>query len=153
MKVAIITADTKGYQDKTESKVGKEIQSVLEQSAYITILNATLPEDKQILSVFMNRLVDDRLADIVFTIGSCGVKPTDIIPEVTESVVDRLLPGVAEGIRAYNISYSKRHISDRGIAGVRQQTLVINLPDSERAAKDAVEYVLPELPYIVANMK
>ncbi len=153
MKTAIITANTKGYQDKTESAAGKAAQRILDQAAYQTVVNATLPEDEKILSVFLNRLIDDRLADIIFTIGSNGVKPTDIVPEVTEKIVDRLLPGIPEAIRSYNIRYSKRHLSDRSVAGIRAATLVINLPETEKAVKDSLEYILPELPYIIENMK
>lgn len=153
MKTAIITANTQGYQDKVESKAGKAVQRLMEQAAFQTVLNATLPEDEKILTTFLNKLIDDKLVDVIFTIGSNGVKPTDIIPEVTTKVVDRMLPGVAEGIRAYNIRYSKRHMSDRSVAGVRENTLVINLPGTEKAAHDSVEYILPELPYIIENMK
>ncbi|MDD3403438.1 MAG: molybdopterin-binding protein [Hespellia sp.] len=153
MKTAIITANTKGYQNKTESKAGKAVQRMLEQAAFQTVVNATLPEDEKILTVFMNRLIDDRLVDVIFTIGSNGVKKTDIIPETTMKVVDRLLPGIPEAIRAYNIRYSKRHMSDRSVAGVKGSTLVINLPETPKAAQDSLEYILPELPYIIEHMK
>lgn len=153
MKTAIITANTKGYQEKTQSKAGKAVQRVLEQAAFQTVANATLPEDANILTTFMNRLIDDKLVDVIFTIGSNGIKPTDVVPDVTVKVVDRLLPGVAEAIRAYNIRYSKRYMVDRSVAGVRMNTLVINLPETEKAAKESVEYILSELPYMIEQMK
>ena len=67
----------------------------------------------------------------------------------THLVSERLLPGIPEAIRAYNIRYSKKAILDRSAAGIRNHTLMVNLPEGAKSAKESLEYILPELVHVV----
>ena len=66
---------------------------------------------------------------------------------------DRLLPGIPEAVRAYTLRYTKKVILDRSTAGIRNKTLIVNLPDSAKAAKEGLEYILPELVQVVETMQ
>ena len=152
MKVAIITANTQEYKDKVESTAGAVIQRMVEQISFQTVFNQTLPQDRAILTTVMNRLIDGHLVDLIITTGGTGVREEDCVPEATLDAVDRLLPGIPEAVRAYNIRYSKRNLLDRSVAGMRKKTLIVNLPDTAKVAKESLEYILPELVHVVETM-
>lgn len=152
MKVAIITANTQEYKDKVESTAGAVIQRMVEQISFQTVFNQTLPQDRAILTTVMNRLIDGHLVDLIITTGGTGAREEDCVPEATLDAVDRLLPGIPEAVRAYNIRYSKRNLLDRSVAGMRKKTLIVNLPDTAKVAKESLEYILPELVHVVETM-
>ena len=88
-----------------------------------------------------------------FEVKAAGILPQE--KEVVESVTDaaeRLLPGIPEALRAYNLRYSKKAILESMAAGIRNKTLVINLPESAKTAKEDMEYILPEVVQVVENI-
>lgn len=153
MKIAIITANTEEYKEKKESAAAAAIQRIVKQVGFQVVFNATLPEDQTMLETVMNRLIDGKLVDVIVTTGSTGVTKKDCVPEATLNVIEKQIPGIPEAIRAYNIRYSKRTILDRSVAGVKNETLVVNLPDTPKLVQESLEYVLPELVHVVDMMK
>ena len=93
----------------------------------------------------IKKLVDDGEADLILTTGSIGFREKDCAPDALMEVADRLLPGIPEALRAYNMRYTKKIILDRSVAGIRKNTLMINLPSSAKMAKEDMEYILPEI--------
>ena len=90
--------------------------------------------------------------DLSLTPGSVGSRERDCAPAAVIEPADRLLPGIPEALRAYNIRYSKKIILDRSAAGIRKKTLIINLPESTKMAKEDMEYILPEVVQVVETM-
>ena len=88
--------------------------------------------------------------ELILTTGATGIRKRDCAPDVVMEVSERLLPGIPEAIRAYNIRYSKKAILDRSAAGIRNHTLMVNLPEGAKSAKESLEYILPELVHVVA---
>ena len=122
---------------------------MLEQVGFDVKAAGVLPEDKKVLTAVLKRLTDTDSVDLVLTTGAAGIRKRDCAPEVVEEISDRLLPGIPEAIRAYNIRFTKKAILDRSSAGIRKNTLIVNLPESAKAAKDSLEYILPELVQVV----
>jgi molybdenum cofactor synthesis domain-containing protein len=83
----------------------------------------------------------------VLTTGGTGLSPRDLTPEATESVIDRHAPGIAEALRADAIRHTPHGLLGRGVAGVRGQTLVVNLPGSTGGCRDGFEILKPALPH------
>ena len=85
--------------------------------------------------------------DLILTTGGTGFSPRDITPEATMDVAERNAPGIAEGLRACSMQFTKRAMLGRGVSVIRKGTLIINLPGSPKAVTEALEYILPRLPH------
>ena len=149
MKAASFTIDSGLYKAKKESAAASALKRILGQVGFEVKAAGVLPEDKKVLAAVMKRLADTQSVDLILTTGATGIRRRDCAPDVVEEISDRLLPGIPEAIRAYNIRYTKKAILNRSAAGIRKNTLIVNLPDSAKAAKESLEYILPELVQVV----
>ena len=87
------------------------------------------------------------LADLVITSGGTGLSPRDRTPQATGAVLDYEVPGIAEAIRAAAVAHTKSAMLSRALAGVRDRTLIVNLPGSPRAVGESLDVVIPVLPH------
>ena len=93
----------------------------------------------------MIRIADENLADLILTTGGTGFSPRDCMPEATLNVSERRVPGIPEAMRAYSMQFTKRAMLSRSEAGIRKQTLIVNLPGSPKAVRECLEYIISEL--------
>lgn len=85
---------------------------------------------------------DENQAELILTTGGTGFSPRDVMPEATEDITERKVPGIPEAIRAYSMTITKRAMLSRATAGTRKKTLIINLPGSPKAVKESLEYII-----------
>ncbi len=149
MRVAIITASTDIYRENEENTSGEAIKSIMEGAGAEIVFMRALPNDREVLSTVMLRLIDGQLADLVLTTGGAGCGPLDCTPEATLDVVERSIPGIPEAMRAFTMQMTKRSMLNRSVAGIRKDVLIVNLPGKARAAREALRYLLPELIHAV----
>ena len=97
------------------------------------------------LSERMAEIADSGEAELILTTGGTGFSPRDIMPEATEDIIDRRVPGIPEAMRAYSMTITKRAMLSRATAGIRKKTLIINLPGSPKAVKESLEYIIDAL--------
>ena len=90
--------------------------------------------------------------NVVFTTGGTGLGPRDVTPEATVSVCERIVPGLGEMMRAEGLKKTPNAILSRGIAGIRKNTLIVNLPGSPKAVRECLEMILAVLPHAVEMM-
>lgn len=146
MRVAIITTSTKIYKGLEDDTSGEMIKAYLEEFEGIEIVfTKALPEDREVISTVLQRMADGDMADLILTTGGAGCAPEDCTPEATMDVIERPTPGIAEGMRAYAMQKTKRTMLNRGEAGIRNKTLIVNLPGKAKAARSTLKYLLPEL--------
>lgn len=145
MKAAIFTLDSGLYRAKKESAAANALKRILGQSGFEVRAAGVLPEDKKVLTAVLKRLADTESVDLILTAGATGIRKGDCASDVVEEIAERMLPGIPEAIRAYNIRYSKKAILNRANAGIRKNTLMVNFPGSAKVAKESLEYILPEL--------
>jgi molybdenum cofactor synthesis domain-containing protein len=115
--------------------------------AYAIVRERVLADDPAALQAELIELADTRAADLVLTSGGTGLSPRDRTPQATAAVLDYEVPGIAEAIRTASIAKVKTAMLSRALAGVRDRTLVINLPGSPRAVEETLDVVLPVLPH------
>ena len=99
-----------------------------------------LPDEQEMLEHELKRLADSRQVQLILTTGGTGFSKRDITPEATIAVCDRMARGIAEAIRAYSMTITKRAMLSRGESGIRKGTLIVNLPGSPKAVREALEF-------------
>jgi molybdopterin adenylyltransferase len=116
-------------------------------AAYAVVREDVIADDPAALQAQLIELADSRAADLVLTSGGTGLSPRDRTPQATAAVLDYEVPGIAEAIRAASLAHTPTAMLSRALAGVRDRTLVINLPGSPRAVAQTLDVVLPALPH------
>lgn len=144
-KAAIITASDKGSKGEREDLSGPAIKEIIEPEGYEVTVYKVLPDDQETLENEMKRIADEGLADIIFTTGGTGFSLRDVTPEATIAVSDRLVPGIPEAMRAYSMTITPKGMLSRAAAGIRKQTLIVNMPGSPKAVKESLEYIIGPL--------
>ena len=144
MRVAIITLSDSGYAGQREDKSGPVIREMVEAAGYEVVHTALLPDGLEPLGGELKRLCDNDLTDLILTTGGTGFSPTDLTPEATLAVTERPAPGIAEAMRWQSLQITPRAMLSRA-AGIRKQTLMVNLPGSPKAVRECLEFILPSL--------
>lgn len=116
-------------------------------AVYSVVRERVLPDDPAALQAELIELADSRAADLILTSGGTGLSPRDRTPQATAAVLDYEVPGIAEAIRTASIAKVKTAMLSRALAGVRERTLIINLPGSPRAVEETLDVVLPVVPH------
>lgn len=145
MKAAIFTLDTESYKAKKASAAAEVLKRSLEQVGFEVAAARVIPRDQRVAASVMKKLADEYSAELILTTGAVGYAQSDCAPDALAEVADRLLPGIPEALRAYMLRYTKSAILDRSAAGIRRRTVIVNLPESAKLAKEGLEYILPEL--------
>lgn len=153
MRVAILTANTEIYKEREEDKSGEVIKKIVEEAGFELVFMKALPTDRKVLSTVMQRMADNKLADLILTTGGAGCAPTDCTPEATMDIVERPVPGIPEAMRQHTMQLTKRSMLNRSAAGIRGDVLIVNLPGKAGAVKECLRYMLPELAHAVAVIK
>jgi molybdenum cofactor synthesis domain-containing protein len=107
------------------------------------VTHRVVPDEQSQIAATLRELAAS--AGLVLTTGGTGVSPRDQTPEATLSVVDRLVPGVAEALRADAIARTPHGLLGRGVAGIHGETLVVNLPGSVGGCRDGYRVIRPAL--------
>ena len=144
----------KGSKGEREDKSGPMIHSIInENHSYEVIEEILIPDDQKTIEKELIRMVDVLNLDLILTTGGTGFSLRDVTPEATLAIADRLAPGIAEAIRAYSLTITKRAMLSRGVSAIRKQTLIVNLPGSPKAVKESLEYIMPELSHGIEILK
>ncbi|MBO7699747.1 MAG: MogA/MoaB family molybdenum cofactor biosynthesis protein [Eubacteriaceae bacterium] len=145
-RVYVITSSDSASRGEREDLSGPEIKRMLEEfGGYEVVGSAVLPDDRDVLANEMMRVADEKAADLILTTGGTGFSQRDNMPEATMDACTRMVPGIAEAMRAYSMTKTPRGMLSRAASGIRGFTLIINLPGSVKAVRECLECVLPAL--------
>ena len=144
-KAAVITVSDKGFAGERKDTSGPALKALLEGEGYSVIHCAIVPDDRAKISAELIKCADELGCSLVLTTGGTGFSQRDITPEATLDVVERLAPGLPEAMRAESMKITPRGCLSRETAGIRGKTLIVNLPGSEKAAKENIMAVLGAL--------
>ena len=151
MKFGVICVSDRCSQGICEDKSGKlieEIVSALGETAAYTVV----PDEMDRISQAIIRMCDTDKVDVVLTTGGTGFAPRDVTPEATLAVLDKQTPGISEAIRQKSLEITPMAMLSRAVSGIRESTLIINLPGSPKAVKESLEIILPVLPHAVETL-
>ncbi|MFH1874507.1 MAG: molybdopterin adenylyltransferase [Pseudomonadota bacterium] len=147
LKVGIVTISDRAsqgtYEDLSGPALKEALTEFLSEHEVEYDLKIIADEAAQIKSTLENFIAKD--VDFIFTTGGTGLGPRDLTPEVTKEVVEKELPGIAESLRAHSLQFTKNAMLSRATAGLKNNTLIVNLPGSPKAVKQMIFYLGPTL--------
>ena len=153
IQVAVVTVSDRCAAGSAADTSGPGIADLLrEQIAAHIAWNRIVPDEKELIVGVLKDLCDHRV-DLILTTGGTGIAKRDVTPEATRMVLDRELPGLAEAMRAASALKTPHALLSRAVAGVRDETLIVNLPGSLRAATENLSAILPALPHAVKMLR
>ena len=128
------------------------LEDTLTKHQMILLSYEVLPDQREIIAQRLYAHCQEGRASVVLTLGGTGVRPTDWVPEATRDVIEKEIPGIAEAMRAESLKKVRTAMLSRGIAGIKDKTVIINLPGSPKGMKENCEVVLPLLEHIVQKV-
>ncbi len=150
--VAIITASDKGYAGEREDMSGQVIEDIALAKGLQVAGKIILPDDRRILADEMIALCDQEI-DLILTTGGTGFSKRDVTPEATADVVERRADNLTFAMIANSLQYTPKAMLSRGIAGIRGNTLIVNLPGSPKAVRENLEYAIDAIIHGVKILK
>ncbi len=151
IRVAVLTLSDKGSKGEREDLSGPAIGELLKGIGAEVAYYEILPDEKETIK---NKLAEYSLkADLILTTGGTGLSPRDVTPDATIEVIDREIPGIAEAMRAEGMKKTNRSMLSRAVAGVRGQSLIINLPGSPKAVRENIGVILDIIPHAIEKIK
>lgn len=148
--VGIITASDKGYLGQREDVSGRKIKDIVTLNGYQISDYMIVPDEEDELVKAMLSMCDEKQIDLILTTGGTGFSQRDCTPEATLKVITKQVYGIPEAIRAYSMTITKRAMLSRAVAGIRNHTLIVNLPGSPKAVEESLTYIIEELSHGLA---
>ena len=153
-KVGILTvsdrASTGSYKDESGPVIGEfiadKLNATIEQSAIV-------PDELGVIKDTLIEWVEQRCLDLILTTGGTGFAPRDVTPEATQQVVEKETPGLVFAMLRDSLAITPHAMLSRMVAGIRAQTLIINLPGSPKAARENLETIIPALPHALELLR
>ena len=149
IKTAVLTVSDSCSQGQRDDLSGQTIVEMLDESIFEVCEKKVVADDHDAIAAALKSFCDQAAVDVIITTGGTGLGPRDVTPEATISVSERMVPGLAELIRAEGFKKTPNAMLSRGVCSMRGSTLIINLPGSPKAVTESLEVVLPLLPHAV----
>ncbi len=151
--VGILTISDRGSKGERQDKSGEAIREVLSGMDVSVTHYDMVPDEQDLIVEKLVEWADKDNLDVVITTGGTGLTPRDVTPEATLAVVDRIVPGFAEAMRAESLKKTPHAMLSRAMVGTRGKCLIVNLPGSPKAVRECLEVILPALPHAVETLK
>lgn len=137
----IITCSDKGVKGEREDTSGAYIKKYLLELGFEVIDKVIISDDLHTITQELLKATDILHSDLVLTTGGTGFSPRDNTPEATKQVILREVPGISEMLRYESYKVTKKAYLSRGVSGIRNRSLIINLPGSLKAVKECLSFL------------
>jgi molybdenum cofactor synthesis domain-containing protein len=153
MRVAILTISDAGARGERADTSGDAAESWAESLRAHVVARAVVPDESVAIVRQLIVWCDDGVADLVLTTGGTGLSSRDVTPEATRAVIEREAPGIAERVRAVTGATFPRAALGRGLAGVRNRSLIVNLPGSTSGVRESLAALVPILSHAISILR
>ena len=153
IRVAVLTVSDSCSQGTRDDVSGRTIQETLPDGVFAVTVKEVVPDDQDAISAALTRFCGCGDVDLVLTTGGTGLGPRDVTPEATLSVCERIVPGLGEIMRARGWEKTKSAVLSRGVAGMCDGALIVNLPGSPKGVAESLQFILDVLPHAVDMMR
>lgn len=151
IKIGILTLSDRASQGVYEDKSGVSIKEILSEWIISPkeFFYEIIPDEFEMIKKKLIYMVDDLKCDLILTTGGTGPSLRDVTPEATQAICQKMMPGFGELMRAASLKFVPTAILSRQTAGIRNQTLIVNLPGQPKAIKECLEPIFPAIPYCI----
>lgn len=153
IKVGILTVSDKGSRGEREDLSGKTIKDIIVRIEGTVEYYKIIPDEKEIIKEELIKTVDKLHLDLILTTGGTGLAKRDVTPDATLEVIEKEVSGISEIIRNESFKKTNRAILSRAVAGIRKESLIINLPGSPKGVRESLEIILESLPHGIEILK
>jgi molybdopterin adenylyltransferase len=149
LRFGILTLSDRSAAGQRPDASGPALVEAVRKQGWLALRQEVLPDELEAIAEILMGWSGSGDLDVILTTGGTGFGSRDVTPEATLSVVQRLAPGIAEAIRSASLMVTPHAMLSRGVAGICQRTLIINLPGSPKGALESLEVILPVLQHAV----
>jgi molybdenum cofactor synthesis domain-containing protein len=150
LRAAVLTVSDSVSAGQKEDRSGPAVQERLQRRGWLVPVAAVLPDEAERIVAWLVHMVNAGEVDAIFTTGGTGIALRDVTPEATRSVIEREIPGLAERMRIEGSKHTSLAALSRGLAGVRRNVLIVNLPGSPKGAVESLDVIVELVPHIVS---
>lgn len=153
IRAAVLTISDKGSRGERIDQSGPALVRFLAAHGVEIAAVSLVADEQPLISQALRQWSDSGEADLVLTTGGTGVSPRDVTPEATQQVLDRIIPGFSEAMRAASLAKTPAAMISRALCGIRKRTLILNLPGSPAAAVENLEAVWAAVPHAIRKLQ
>ncbi|MCA8986200.1 MAG: molybdopterin adenylyltransferase [Planctomycetaceae bacterium] len=150
-RIGVVTVSDRASRGDYEDRGGPAIRDYLQQ-VLLTPFEARsviIADEQSLIETTLMRLADEELCSLIITTGGTGPAARDITPEATEAVCQKMMPGFGELMRTISLQYVPTAILSRQTAGIRGNSLIVNLPGQPKAIAQCLDAIFPAIPYCI----
>lgn len=153
IKTGILTISDKGSRNERIDVTGPAIKDALNKDIYAVEYYKIIPDEMELICKELIFMCDEQKLDLIFTNGGTGFSKRDVTPEATLKVIHKQTPGIPEAMRQMSLAITPKAMLSRAMAGIRNDTLIINLSGSPKGAVENLNFILPALPHGIEILK
>ncbi|MBI4801485.1 MAG: MogA/MoaB family molybdenum cofactor biosynthesis protein [Elusimicrobia bacterium] len=153
INIAVLTSSDRCSRGEAEDESGKLVSEMVKTIGGRAAACDIVPDETAAIKEKLLHYCDELKVNLVVTTGGTGFSGRDVTPEATAQVIEKVIPGLPELMRAEGLKKTKKAALSRGIAGIRKGTIIINLPGSPKAVKESLEAVLDLIPHALEMLK
>ena len=153
IRAVVLTISDRSSRGERADASGPALVQVIEEQRWLVVATAIIADEQPEIEQALIHWCDSGQVDLILTTGGTGFSPRDVTPEATQAVIQRPTPGLAEAMRQESLKVTPHAMLSRAAAGIRERTLIINLPGSPRGAVENLRVVLPVLAHAVELLR
>ena len=152
LEVAVLVISSKILSGKSLDTGREGLEKLLEAEDAKILNYQVVSDEREAIRSALLATIQTQHPDVVFTVGGTGVRPTDWAPEATRDVIDKEIPGIGEAMRVESLKKVRTAMLSRGTAGIKNSTLIVNLPGSAKGAQENLGVLIPILEHTVEKL-
>ena len=147
IRTGILTISDKGSKGERTDETGPAVKNSLDEGIYKLDYYKIIPDEMDLICEELIYMCDELKLDLILTNGGTGFSKRDVTPEATMSIIKKQVPGIPEAMRQMSLAITPKAMLSRATAGIRDNTLIVNLPGSPKGAVENLSFILPALPH------